>query len=160
MGPFFWSAANGGLRDGGLSKSEDIWGKKAFFLRFLDFPGRKKRQEKGEKGRFRPISRRAARQPLSPHLLHPHLRQPNFCVLSHINFPLGSQIGGFWVGAKNRRQASITWCDLFWPKFGQKMPKIITSHDVLEPLKQVLSTSRDVIISGQFAVQIAENVSH
>ena len=31
----------------------------------------------------------------------------------------------------------------------QKMPKIITSHDILEPLKQVLSTSRDVIISGQ-----------
>ena len=29
------------------------------------------------------------------------------------------------------------------------MPKNITSHDVLEPLKQVLSASRDVIISGQ-----------
>ena len=29
------------------------------------------------------------------------------------------------------------------------MPKVITSHDVLEPLKQVLSASRDVIISGQ-----------
>ena len=31
----------------------------------------------------------------------------------------------------------------------QKMPKSITSHDVPEPLKQVLSASRDVIISGQ-----------
>ena len=29
------------------------------------------------------------------------------------------------------------------------MPKLITSHDVLEPLKQILSASRDVIISGQ-----------
>ena len=29
------------------------------------------------------------------------------------------------------------------------MPKLITSHDVLEPLKQVLLASRDVIISGQ-----------
>ena len=29
------------------------------------------------------------------------------------------------------------------------MPKFITSHDVLEPLKQVLLASRDVIISGQ-----------
>ena len=29
------------------------------------------------------------------------------------------------------------------------MPKIITSHAVLEPLKQVLSAARDVIISGQ-----------
>ena len=33
--------------------------------------------------------------------------------------------------------------------FAQKTPKSITSHDVLEPLKQVLSASRDVIISGQ-----------
>ena len=32
-----------------------------------------------------------------------------------------------------------------WPKYS----KIITSHDVLEPLKQGLSASRDVIISGQ-----------
>ena len=29
------------------------------------------------------------------------------------------------------------------------MRTIITAHDVLEPLKQVLSASRDVIISGQ-----------
>ena len=29
------------------------------------------------------------------------------------------------------------------------MPKMITSHDVLEPLKQALSASRDVTISGQ-----------
>ena len=51
--------------------------------------------------------------------------------------------------AVTRQVASITWCDLFRPKFGQKMRKMITSHDVLEPLKQVLSASRDVIISGQ-----------
>ena len=31
----------------------------------------------------------------------------------------------------------------------KKMPKMITSYDVLEPLEQVLSASRDVIISGQ-----------
>ena len=50
----FWSVANGGLRDGGLSKSEDIGGKKAFFLRFLDFPGALRTlPEKGEKGRKR-----------------------------------------------------------------------------------------------------------
>ena len=48
-----------------------------------------------------------------------------------------------------RQEAYITWCDLFRPKFGPKTPRIITSHDVLEPLKQVLSASRDVIISGQ-----------
>ena len=35
--------------------------------------------------------------------------------------------------------------DLLRPTFGQKMPQMIRSHDVLEPLKQVLSASRDVI---------------
>ena len=33
-------------------------------------------------------------------------------------------------------------CDHYRPNLGQKMPKMITSHDVLEPLKQVLSASR------------------
>ena len=47
---------------------------------------------------------------------------------------------------QNRQEASITWCDLFWPKFGQKM---ISLHDVLEPLKQALFASRDVINSSQ-----------
>ena len=39
------------------------------------------------------------------------------------------------------------------------MPKIVTSHDVLEPLKQVLLASRDVIpvISGQkFGLEVSE----
>ena len=63
----------------------------------------------------------------------------------------GSQISSFFgvCSALNRQEASITWCDLFRPKFCQKMPKTITSHDVHEPLQQVLSASRDVIISGQ-----------
>ena len=52
-------------------------------------------------------------------------------------------------GVGGRQEASITWCDLFWPKFGQKMPKSISLHDVLEPLKQALWASRDVIISSQ-----------
>ena len=30
----------------------------------------------------------------------------------------------------------------------KKMPKIVTSHEVLEPLEQVLLASRDVMISG------------
>ena len=33
--------------------------------------------------------------------------------------------------------------------FGQKMPKMISLHDVLEPLKQALLASRDVIISSR-----------
>ena len=60
--------------------------KKAFLLRFLNFSGAlctlRKRGEKGRKrakkadfGRF---PGRAARHPLSPHLLHPHLRQQGF----------------------------------------------------------------------------------
>ena len=85
-----WSAAKGGLRDGGLRKSEDIWGKRPFSSVFwipqvLFAPSGKgrKRQKKGEKGRkrakkadFGRFPGRAARHPLNPHLLHPHLRQP------------------------------------------------------------------------------------
>ena len=37
----------------------------------------------------------------------------------------------------------------FPAKFGRKNLQIMTSHDVLEPLKQLLLASRDVIISGQ-----------
>ena len=33
--------------------------------------------------------------------------------------------------------------------FGPKMPKLISLHDVLEPLRQALLASRDVIISSQ-----------
>ena len=73
-----WSAANGGLRDGGLSKSEDIWGKRPFSSVFWIFqvlfgPSRKgrKRQKKGEKGRFRPISRIGGQTPLKPPFVTP-----------------------------------------------------------------------------------------
>ena len=66
---------------------KQIWGhlrKKAFFLRYPQFPRssshppeKRKKVEKGRKkadfGRF---PGRAARYPLNPHLLHPHLRQP------------------------------------------------------------------------------------
>ena len=49
----------------------------------------------------------------------------------------------------DQQKSSITWCDLFQPNFGKKTPKIISVHDVWEPLKQVLWASRDVIISSQ-----------
>ena len=56
---YFGVPQMGGLRDGGKSKSKDIEGKKAFFLRFLDFPSALrtlwKRAKKAEKGRKRPI---------------------------------------------------------------------------------------------------------
>ena len=55
-----WSAANGGLlnlRDGGLSKSEDIWGKRPFSsvfwisqVLFAHYGKGRKRQKEGEKG--------------------------------------------------------------------------------------------------------------
>ena len=54
----------------------------------------------------------------------------------------------FWVRI-SQQEASIKWCDLFQLRFGQQKPKLITSHDALEPLKRALSASRDVIISGQ-----------
>ena len=69
---FFWSVAMG-FKRWGLSKSEDMWRKRpvssVFWLS-------RQRQKKGAKGRFRPISRKGDQTPLSPHLLHPHLRQP------------------------------------------------------------------------------------
>ena len=44
--------------------------------------------------------------------------------------------------------------------FGQKMPKIISLHDVLEPLKQALLASRDVIISSQICSSNLQKFSH
>ena len=82
-----WGAANGGLRDGGLSKSEDIWGKRPFSSVFwisqvLFGPsgkGRKRRgRKRAKKADFGWFPGRAARHPLNPHLLHRHLRQPNW----------------------------------------------------------------------------------
>ena len=73
-----WSAANGGLRDGGLRKSEDIWRKRPFSSVFWIFqvlcaPSGKgrKRQKKGEKGRFRPISGKGGQTPLKPPFVTP-----------------------------------------------------------------------------------------
>ena len=45
--------------------------------------------------------------------------------------------------------------------FGQNLPKnanVITLHDVLEPLKQALLASRDVIISSQFCFSKLQRV--
>ena len=58
-----------------------------------------------------------------------------------------------------RHEASIT-CDFIQPTFCQNMPKSITSHDVLEPSKQVLSASRDVIIPGQKFSSKLQRVFH
>ena len=83
--PFSWSAANGGLRDGGLSKSEDIWRKKGYFLRFLDFPGarqtlrkRAKKAEQGRKGWKRPIARKGGQTPLKPPFVTPPFAAAQF----------------------------------------------------------------------------------
>ena len=73
-----WGAANGGLRDGGLRKSEDIWGKRPFSSVFWIFqvlfsPSGKgqKRQKKGEKGWFQPISGKGGQTPLKPPFVTP-----------------------------------------------------------------------------------------
>ena len=82
-----WSAANGGFRNGGLSKSEDICGKRPSSSVFWISQCSSHPPEKCEKGRerakkapgrfFGRFPGRAARHPLRPQLLHPHLRQPN-----------------------------------------------------------------------------------
>ena len=72
------------------SKSEDIWGQ-GLLPPFSGFPEVAlrtlwKRAKKADKGRKRPIladfqeGRPAARHPSSPHLLHPHVRQPDQLV--------------------------------------------------------------------------------
>ena len=78
FGPLFWSAANGGLRDGGLRKSEENGGKRPFSSVFwisqvLFAPSGKgrKRQKKGEKGRFRLISGKGSQTPLKPPFVTP-----------------------------------------------------------------------------------------
>ena len=72
--------------DGGLSKSEDIWGKRPFssvfwIFRVLFVPSGKgqKRQKKGEKGRFRPISRKGGQTPLKPPFVTPPFAAAQFC---------------------------------------------------------------------------------
>ena len=75
-----------GFKIWGFKQIQGYLRKKAFFLRFLDFPGAVRAlRKKGEKGRkrakktdFGRFPGRAARHPLSPHLLHPDLRQPNW----------------------------------------------------------------------------------
>ena len=57
------------------------------------------------------------------------------------------------------QKAYITSCDLSCQILA-KMPKIITSHDVLEPLKQVLSASCDLIIFSQITLELSEDSSH
>ena len=79
-------------------------------------------------------------------LLRPPQQSPAVCFLCHCVFV---SIGMKLQFRNILMKASITWCDLFWPKFAKKMPKIISLHDVLEPLKQALLASRDVNISSQ-----------
>ena len=81
----FWSAANGGLRDGGLSKSEETWGKRPFSsvfwicqVSFASSGKERKRQKTGEKGRFRPISGKGGSSPLKPPFVTPPFAAPQF----------------------------------------------------------------------------------
>ena len=71
-----------GFKRWGFKEIRGYLRKKAFFLRFLDFPGAlqalRKRAKKAEKADFGRFPGRAARHCLNPHLLHPHLRQPKF----------------------------------------------------------------------------------
>ena len=74
-----------GFKRWGFKEIRGYLRKKAFFLRYPGFPRCSWHPpEKGEKGRKRAILAdfgrfpgREARHPLSAHLLHPHLRQPN-----------------------------------------------------------------------------------
>ena len=64
-----------GFKRWGFKEIRGYLRKKAFFLRFLDFPGAlqalRKRAKKAEKGRFRPISRKGGQTPLKPPFVTP-----------------------------------------------------------------------------------------
>ena len=119
VGPFFWGAANGGLRDGGLRKSEDIWGKRPFSSVFwisqvlLAPSGQgRKRQKKGDFGRFRPISRKGGQTPLKPPFVTPPFAAAQFLRPfpgneAHKHFS-GAQHGVFGVGAKKFMLKKLT----------------------------------------------------
>ena len=101
---FIWSAANGGLRDGCLSTSEDIWGKRPFSSVFwisqvLFAPSGKgrKRQKKGENGRFQPISGKGGQTPLKPPFVTPPFAAAQFILLQFAfwgRFPFFSKDSG------------------------------------------------------------------
>ena len=46
----------------------------------------KEAEKRAKEAAFGRFSGRERRRPLSPHLLHPHLRQPNCCNLKSVNF--------------------------------------------------------------------------
>ena len=62
--------------------------KKAFFLRFLDFPGAlrtlRKRAKKGDFGRFRQISRKGGQTPLKPPFVTPPFAAAQFLALTEL----------------------------------------------------------------------------
>ena len=60
--------------------------------------------------------------------LHPSIRSSHLCVRSLADIFGRQRFWCNWYSAK----ASITWCDLFRPKFGKQMPNFISPHDVLE----------------------------
>ena len=67
-----------GFKRWGFKEIRGYLRKKAFFFRFLDFPGAlrtlrkgRKRQKKGEKARFRPISGKGGQTPLKPPFVTP-----------------------------------------------------------------------------------------
>ena len=60
-----------------------------------------------------------------------------------------------WASAASIHHVMWSFLAKIWPK----TPKMITSHDILEPLKQALWAARDVIISGQILrLEVAERM--
>ena len=131
-----WSAANGGLRDGGLSKTEDIWGKRPFPSVFwisqaLFAPSGKgrKRQRKGEKGRFRPISRKGGQTPLKPPFV-----TPPFAAAQAVRKPLSL----LWVHRKGLTKAQISH-QISLQKITKNSPMSFPKHLLRQKMRNILA---------------------
>ena len=121
----FWSAANGGLRDGGLSNPR-ISEEKGLFPPFSGFSrccsGLRKRAKKAEKRpkkpRFWPISGTGGQTPLkvglNPYLLHPHLRHSNFWIIFGNALSVITEPVCFWNKKVSKFEQWIT--NMLWEK--------------------------------------------
>ena len=110
-----------GFKRWGFKQIRGYLRKKAFSLRFLDFPGAlrpsgkgRKRQKKGRKGRLRPISRTGGQTPLKPPFVTPPFAAlqlpipiPICNYLELISLPLPIPMPTPWLSLLSRQSVLV-----------------------------------------------------